>query len=279
MDKSYEVPTPIALNEQRGQTFPALVRLMQILLSPEGCPWDREQTPESLRRYVLEEACEVIDAIDSGSGPHLQEELGDLALQIAFLSELAREQHGFGPDDAIRSICEKLVRRHPHVFAQEQVSNSGDVVKNWEAIKAQEKPRTLLTGIPKSLSALLRAQQQSARAAKVGFDWPNAQGSREKVSEELNELDAAVAQGDSAQIKAELGDLLFALVNLARHHGIDAEAALRGTCDKFEHRFNYVEAGVVAKHGGWPQGETGKPTAGLPLEELDGYWNEAKAKE
>jgi tetrapyrrole methylase family protein/MazG family protein/ATP diphosphatase len=275
----FDLPTAIALREQRGETFTALVALMQRLLAPDGCPWDREQTPETLRQYVLEEACEVIDAIDSGSGEELKDELGDLALQIAFLSELARERHGFGPDDALRAICEKLVRRHPHVFAETQVSGSEQVTANWEAIKAQEKPRHLLSGIPRSLSALLRATRQSQRAAQVGFDWPERAGSREKVGEELAELDQAIEAGDRAQIQAELGDVLFALVNLARHVGVDAELALRGTCDKFERRFRHVESSVMAQHGDWPRDARGKPTTGIGLAELDAHWEQAKAEE
>ncbi len=279
MAEPFETPRPIPLAEQRGETFTALVALMQRLLAPNGCPWDREQTPETLRPYVLEEACEVIDAIDSGSAEELKDELGDLALQIAFLSELARERHGFGPDDALRAICEKLVRRHPHVFGDVQVSESEQVTANWDAIKAQEKPRHLLSGIPRSLSGLLRATRLSQRAAQVGFDWPERAGSRDKVSEELAELDQAIESGESGQIQAELGDVLFALVNLARHCGVDAELALRETCDKFGRRFQHVESSVKAKHGDWPRNAKGKPTAGISLDELDGYWEQAKAQE
>jgi tetrapyrrole methylase family protein/MazG family protein/ATP diphosphatase len=275
----FDVPKSIPLSEQRGETFTALIALMQRLLAPDGCPWDREQTPESLRQYVLEEACEVIDAIDANSGEELKEELGDLALQIAFLSELGRTRYGFGPDDALRAICEKLVRRHPHVFAETEVSDSEQVTANWEAIKAQEKPRHLLSGIPRSLSGLLRATRQSQRAAQVGFDWPERAGSRAKVSEELAELDQAITSGETAQIQAELGDVLFALVNLARHCNVDAELALRETCDKFERRFRHVESSVKARHGDWPRSAKGKPTTGIGLEELDGYWEQAKARE
>jgi tetrapyrrole methylase family protein/MazG family protein/ATP diphosphatase len=279
VSEPFDLPKPIPLANQRGETFTALVALMQRLLAADGCPWDREQTPQTLRQYVLEEACEVIDAIDSGSGDELRDELGDLALQIAFLSELSRERHGFGPDDALRAICEKLVRRHPHVFADAQVSDSEQVTHNWEAIKAQEKPRHLLSGIPRSLSGLLRATRQSQRAAQVGFDWPERAGSRDKVSEELAELDEALQAGDREQIQAELGDLLFALVNLARHCGVDAELALRDTCDKFERRFRQVESSVKAQHGDWPRDSKGKATTGIGLEELDGYWEQAKARE
>jgi MazG family protein len=277
MARSFEVPEPLPLSEQRGQTYPALVSLMQRLLGEGGCPWDREQDMKSLRRYVLEEACEVIDAIDEGDASHLQEELGDLALQVVFLGELARREQAFGPDDVVRGIVEKLVRRHPHVFADTVVSGSDEVLQNWELIKAQEKQdRGVLDGVPRSLPALYRAQRVSEKVSRVGFDWPDGRGSRAKVSEELAELDEAVAEGKPDRVEAELGDLLFALVNFARHHGVDAELALRKTADRFAGRFAHVETRVKERHGGWPRDAQGKPTTGLKLEELDGYWDEAK---
>ena len=279
MSRSFQVPDKLPLAEQRGQTFPKLVELMQCLLAPDGCPWDREQDFGTLRRYVLEEACEVIDAIDAGDRAHLEEELGDLALQVVFLAELGRSEGSFGPDDAIRNICDKLVRRHPHVFGDLEVSSSEEVLANWERIKAVEKSdRGLLDGVARSLPALYRAQRMSDKAARVGFDWPDGRGSREKVGEELGELDEAVASGEKAHIEHELGDMLFALVNLARHHGIDAEIALRKTGDRFAERFGHVEARVKERHGGWPRGQDGKPGPGLPLDELDGYWEEAKRR-
>jgi tetrapyrrole methylase family protein/MazG family protein/ATP diphosphatase len=268
------------LSEQRGQSYPSLVAIMQRLLGEGGCPWDREQSMESLRRYVLEEACEVIDAVDEGDRGHLREELGDLALQVVFLGELARREGAFGPDDVVRGIVEKLVRRHPHVFADTAVSGSEEVLHNWELIKAQEKSeRALLDGVPRSLSALYRAQSMSEKVSRVGFDWPDGRGSRGKVSEELSELDEAISQGSPERVEAELGDLLFALVNLARHSGIDAETALRKTADRFAARFGHVERRVKERHGGWPRSADGKPTSGLALEELDGYWEEAKRSE
>ena len=277
MTRSFRVPDALPLAEQRGQTFPSLVELMRRLLAPDGCPWDREQDYASLRKYVLEEACEVIDAIDRGKPADLMDELGDLSLQVVFLSELARRDRAFGPDDVVRAICDKLVRRHPHVFGDATVASPDEVVKNWDAIKRQEKQgRPLLDGIPRALPALLRATRLGEKVARVGFDWPDARGSREKVAEELGELDEAVAGGDRARIEAELGDLLFALVNFARHHGVDAEEALRGTTDRFRARFDHVEQRVKEMHGDWPRDEHDKPTSGLALEELDGYWNEAK---
>jgi tetrapyrrole methylase family protein/MazG family protein/ATP diphosphatase len=279
VSRSFQVPDRAPLDEQQGQTFPKLVQLMQRLLAPDGCPWDREQTITSLRRYVLEEACEVIDAIDTGEGPLLEEELGDLLLQVVFLAEMGRKAHGFGPDDVVRGICEKLVRRHPHVFAEAVVANSDDVARQWESIKAEEKPgrRGLLDKVPRSLPALERAHRLSDRVSRVGFDWPDATGSRAKVQEELAELDAAIADADPTEIEAELGDLLFAVVNLARQHGIDASAALQQTNERFTRRFAHVERRVHEQLGGWPLDAEGKPGAGIPLERLDAFWNEAKA--
>ncbi len=277
--RSFPVPEPLPLSEQHGQTYPSLVALMQRLLGEGGCPWDREQDMKSLRRYVLEEACEVIDAIDEGDPVHIQEELGDLALQVVFLGELGRRDAGFGPDDVVRGIVEKLVRRHPHVFGETQVSGSSEVLQNWEAIKAQEKAgRGVLDGVPRSLPALYRAQSMSDKVSRVGFDWPDGRGSRDKVSEELAEVDEAILGGDKQRVEDELGDLLFSIVNLARHHGVDAELALRNTSDRFARRFGHVEARVKEQHGGWPRGADGKPTTGLSLEELDLYWDEAKKK-
>lgn len=280
MGVPFDVPTPPPLPEQRGQTFSALVALMQRLLAPDGCPWDREQDEKSLRKYVLEEACEVIDAIDDGDPEHLKEELGDLALQVVFLGELARAKGQFGPDDVLAGIVEKLVRRHPHVFGDVAVSGSDEVLRNWEQIKAEEnRERGVLDGVPRSLPALYRAQRMGDKVSRVGFDWPDARGSRDKVAEELRELDEAAASGDKARVEAELGDLLFALVNFARHHGVDAETALRGTADRFAARFAHVERRVKQDHGGWPRAADGKPGKGLPLEVMDGYWDEAKRSE
>lgn len=277
--RSFELPARAPLHEQHGQTFPKLVLLMQRLLAPNGCPWDREQTFESLRRYVLEEACEVIDAIDAKDHNHLSEELGDLLLQVVFLAELGRASQDFGPDDVIFGICEKLVRRHPHVFGDASVSDADDVARQWETIKAQEKParRELLSQVPRSLPPLERARRISDRVSAVGFDWPDASGSRAKVQEELAELDAAIVSGDTAHIEAELGDLLFSVVNLARRHRIDPGVALQRTNDRFCRRFAHVERRVRENGGDWPRDKEGKATSGIPLEELDAYWDEAKA--
>jgi tetrapyrrole methylase family protein/MazG family protein/ATP diphosphatase len=279
---SRRLDSPVAalpLDEQQGQSYPQLIAIMQRLLSPGGCPWDQEQSYESLRKYVLEEACEVIDAIDSGRPEALQDELGDLLLQVVFLGELARRDGKFGPDDVVRAIVEKLVRRHPHVFGEVAVSGSDEVLSNWDKIKLEEYgDRGVLAGLPRSFPALARAQRISDKVSQVGFDWPDAIGSRAKVNEELGELDEAVAGGDAERIESELGDVLFALVNFARHQGVNAEVALRKTADRFSARFAHVEARVKHEQGGFPRDERGKPTRGVPLETLDGYWNEAKER-
>jgi tetrapyrrole methylase family protein/MazG family protein/ATP diphosphatase len=284
MPRPFDPVTPPPLAQQEGGTFPRLVELMQRLLAPDGCPWDREQTFATLRRYTMEEACEVVDAIDGGDRDELRTELGDLLLQVVFQAELARAEGSFGPDDVVAAICDKLVRRHPHVFADvEVVGGSAEVLVNWERIKAKERAGKkkkdrggVLGGVPRSLPGLTRAQRVGEKVARVGFDWPDARGSRAKVGEELGELDEAIAGGDKDRIEAELGDVLFALVNLARHVDVDAEGALRRTIDKFTRRFDHVEARVHEAHGGWPASAADDK---LTLEELDGYWDEAKRAE
>ncbi len=261
---------------------------MQRLLAPDGCPWDREQTFESLRKYTLEEACEVIDAIDRGDLGELREELGDLLLQVVFLGELARARGAFGPDDVVEAICSKLVSRHPHVFGDgslpaSAVDTAERVLDQWEQLKAAEKKakgekKGVLDTIPKSLPALTRAQRMGEKVRRVGFDWPDASGPRHKVDEELGELDRAVSEGDAARIEAEIGDAFYALVNVARHHGVDAEAALRATMRKFERRFAHVEGRVNEVHGGFATVFSQKGGK-LPLDALDRYWDEAKAAE
>ncbi len=279
MGQPFEVPEKLPISEQEGQTFPALVRLMRRLLAPDGCPWDRDQDYSSLRKYVIEEACEVVDAIEAGDMALLREELGDLALQVVFLSELARSDGDFGPDDVVRHVVEKLVRRHPHVFSDVEANSPDDVNVVWAAVKAEEKrERPLLDDIPRSLPALQGAQRVSERAARVGFDWHDPRGSRAKVAEEIQELDEATAEGVPDRVEHELGDLLFALVNFARHHGLDAERALRKTTDRFRDRFSHVERRVREQHGDWPR-ERGKPVTGVSLEEMECYWREAKELE
>jgi MazG family protein len=272
-----DVPRPVpGLRQQDGTTLTRLVAVMRRLLGPGGCPWDREQTFESMRKYVLEEACEVIDAIEGGDRAALKEELGDLLLQVVFLAELGRREGTFGIDDAVAGIVEKLVTRHPHVFGDMDAKDADEVLRNWERIKAKEKAdRGLLDGLPKSLPALVRATRIGEKVQRVGFDWEDARGSRAKVKEEIEELDEAIASGDASAIEDELGDVLFALVNLSRHVKVDAEGALRRTMDKFTRRFAHVEARVKEEHGGWGAAGSG---ASLPLAVLDRYWDEAKAQ-
>ena len=271
-------PRPVpGIPHQDGTTLTRLVGVMRRLLAPDGCPWDREQSFESLRRYVLEEACEVIDAIESGDKKALREELGDLLLQVVFQAELARAEGSFAIDDVVAGIVEKLVTRHPHVFGDLEAKDADEVLRNWEKIKAKEKKdRGILAGVPRSLPALVRAQRIGEKVERVGFDRADARGSRAKVEEEVRELDQAIAGGDANKIEEEMGDVLFALVNLSRHVKVDAEGSLRRTIDKFTRRFAHVEARVKAEHGGW--GEPGEAQK-LPLEVLDRYWEEAKAAE
>jgi tetrapyrrole methylase family protein/MazG family protein/ATP diphosphatase len=251
---------------QRGERLPELVEIMRRLLSPEGCPWDREQTLASLRPYVVEEAHEVVDAIDRNDMKDLREELGDLMLQIVFQSELASAH--FGIDDVIGAICDKLIRRHPHVFGDEQAKSSDAVRERWEALKAKEKEgRGVLDGVPVAMPALLRALRVGEKAAHLGLDWPDDQGPREKLREELAELDAAFLGGSSDEIEHELGDVLFAVANLARKRALDPEAALRRTIERFAARVRHVEGAARAR---------GVDPAKLPFEELDAMWNQAK---
>mgnify|MGYP001325954667 CR=1 FL=1 len=273
-DEEAARPVP-SMARQDGATLTRLVGVMRRLLAPDGCPWDREQSFETLRKYALEEACEVIDAIDSGDRKALREELGDLLLQVVFQAELARREGSFAIDDVVAGIVDKLVSRHPHVFGHLDARTADEVLRNWEKLKAKEKgQRGILAGVPRSMPALTRAQRIGEKVARVGFDWPDARGSREKLAEEIEELDQARARGDRRGIEEEMGDVLFALVNLARHLDVDAEGALRRTIDKFSARFAHVEKRVREEHGGW--GEAGGGETHLPLEVLDRYWEEAK---
>ncbi|HXN31862.1 MAG TPA: nucleoside triphosphate pyrophosphohydrolase [Polyangiaceae bacterium] len=273
-----DAPRPVpSIAHQDGTTLARLVGVMRRLLAPDGCPWDREQSFETLRKYVLEEACEVIDAIDSGERGALREELGDLLLQVVFQAELARREGSFGIDDVVAGIVDKLVHRHPHVFGDLEARDADEVLRNWEKLKAREKgERGVLAGVPRSMPALTRAQRIGEKVSRVGFDWENKAGSRDKVTEELGELDEAIGLGKADAVEEEMGDVLFALVNLSRHLGVDAEGALRRTIDKFTARFAHVERRVREEHGGW--GDAGGGDRHLPLEVLDRYWQEAKRR-
>ena len=258
---------------------PAIRRLLEImdkLRDPGGCPWDREQTLRSLTPYLLEEAHEVIEAIEAGDVAHHKEELGDLLFQVVFQARIAREEGKFDFADVCDAIAEKLTRRHPHVFGDVEVSGSREVVKNWERIKADERkqkgqePRSAIGGVPVSLPALVRAERLTEKAGAVGFDWPDARSVLAKVQEELEELEQAMEAGAPAQMEHELGDLLFAAANLGRWVKVHPEEALRGTLRRFESRFHHVERELAA-HGKSPRDST--------LAEMDALWNEAKERE
>lgn len=250
-----------------GERFAELVEVMRRLLGPGGCPWDRAQTPETMRRFVIEEAFELVEAIDAGDPAALREELGDLLMQVVFLGELARARGWFTTADAIEGIRDKLVRRHPHVFAGGTARDAAEVLARWEAIKREEKGgRGLLDGVPASMPALSRAVAIGEKAARVGYDWADAGGVRDKIDEELRELDAAASPEDEAR---ELGDLLFAIASFARKRGHDPEASLRGALARFGERMRAVEAGAAAD---------GVALEGLDAEELDRRWRLAKGE-
>jgi MazG family protein len=254
-----------------------LLAIMQRLRGPGGCPWDREQTLESLRPYVLEETYEVLEAIDGGDVSAHREELGDLLLQIVFQAELRREAGAFEFADVADAISDKLIYRHPHVFGEQgsPVKDAEGVLKQWAALKREEKRKkgggeSVLEGVPREMPALARADRLTEKASRVGFDWPDAAGARAKVAEELAELDAAIAAGDLREVEHELGDLLFAAANLGRKLGLAPEEALRATIGRFVTRFTHVERRLAAR--GVPHGEA-------TLAEMDALWEEAKALE
>ncbi len=248
-----------------------LVGLMQRLLAPDGCPWDREQTLQTLVPYLVEETYEVVDALAEGDADDHREELGDLLLQIVFQSELRFAEGKFGIDDVARGIVGKLVRRHPHVFGDVVAKDADAVLANWAKLKAVEKAEKgkhgALHGVPRSAPALLRATRTGEKASSVGFDWPDADGPRAKVDEELRELDDARRGGDRAEMERELGDLLFATVNLARKLNLDAEQALRDATDRFARRFEHVEQTLAA---------AGRSVSDASPQEQDRLWREAK---
>jgi MazG family protein len=258
-----------------GQRFERLVEIMARLRAPGGCPWDREQTFDTIKPYLLEESYEVMDAIDRRDWPGLREELGDLLLQSVFFAQMASEQGSFRIDDSIDSIVEKLIRRHPHVFGSGKADTPDAVKKRWDEIKAEEKrqrgekERTLLEGVPRALPALVEAQQIAQKAAKVGFDWPDIEDVFAKLEEELAELHDARASAAQQEIESEIGDLLFVVVNLARFLSVDAEQALRRTNSKFRHRFGHVEKSLA---------ESGTPLEHASLEQMESLWQEAKTK-
>lgn len=247
------------------EAFGRLVEIMRRLRGPDGCPWDREQDYRSLRRYTLEEAYEVVQAIDVGDPGALADELGDLLLQVVFLAQIGAERGEFTVADVATAISDKLVRRHPHVFGDGRAADADEVVRNWEAIKRRERGGgSVLDGVPRGLPGLERAQKLGKRAAQLRFDWPDAEPVLGKVREELDELEAAIRKGDEREREEELGDVLFALASLARHLGLSAEVAVAGASAKFERRFRLLERELTEREEA--------PDAGR-LEEL---WRRAK---
>ncbi|MCS5420808.1 MULTISPECIES: nucleoside triphosphate pyrophosphohydrolase [Psychrilyobacter] len=247
--------------------FYKLVDIMKKLRAPDGCPWDREQTIESLKPYLLEETYETLEAMDIG-GEELKGELGDLLLNIIFQSLIKEEEGEFTIDDVAKKVSEKLIRRHPHIFADVEVEGTKDVMRNWEEIKKKEKEhrgrKSVLDGIPKIYPPLAKAYKLQVKAAKVGFDWEDEVGALNKLEEELGEMKAAYEKNDRENLKEEIGDVVFTLVNIARKLDIDIVDAVMKTNNKFEDRFRYVEDNC----------DLGEST----LEEMDRLWDEAKNK-
>ena len=258
-----------ALNS-KGKSF--RVRPSTLLRGEGGCPWDREQTHESIKADFIEETCEAIEAIDLKDTELLREELGDVLLQVVFHCRLEEEVGSFRFEDICDGICKKLIVRHPHVFGSVQADNTDQVLKNWDAIKMQTKGQEsytdTLTSVAKSLPALMRAQKVGKRAMRAGMDFRTAQDAIDCIANEKAELDAAVANGDKKNIEEELGDLLFSCVNAARHLGVDAELALKASTEKFINRFSVTEELTKAE---------GLNMKELPIEELDLYWDKAKS--
>ncbi|MBI4886944.1 MAG: nucleoside triphosphate pyrophosphohydrolase [Acidobacteria bacterium] len=268
--------------ETAGARFDRLVDIMRALRAPGGCPWDREQTLASLRPFVLEETYEVLEAIERGSPAELCEELGDYLYEAVFLAQIGEESGRFSIADAIEAICDKLVRRHPHVFARQagdEGITTGQVIERWETMKARERvsegrdparPKTTLSGVPKTLPSLLRAYEVSARAAAVGFDWVRAGDVLDKIEEEVAEVRHEVesgAAGAPARAEEEMGDLLFAIANLSRKLGIEPEAALRRANEKFTRRFDALERAFAAR---------GRSMPDATLEEMEDEWQRVK---
>jgi MazG family protein len=268
-----------------GQKLQQLIEIMARLRAPDGCPWDREQSFDTIKKFTVEETYEVLDAIDRRDWEGLREELGDFILQAVFYAQMASEENRFSIGDCLDAINEKLIRRHPHIFGEETARTGDDVLKLWEAVKTEEQrdkearrdkeakrgkaevPRGLLDGIPRAQPALIEAQQISSRAARSGFDWNNADDVIAKLHEEIAEFRAARERGSADEMEDELGDLMFTIVNLARFAKVDPEQALRRTNAKFRKRFTYVEQRLA---------EQGEEVAGTPIDRLEALWQEAK---
>jgi tetrapyrrole methylase family protein / MazG family protein len=266
-----------------GPVFEKLVAVMSRLRAPKGCPWDREQTHATLRTYLIEEAYEVLDALDSSDDAKFAEELGDLLLQVLFHAQIAHEENRFDVTDVIRAIHDKMVRRHPHVFGTTSARTAADVLRNWEIIKKEERaksgtpekeksPESILDGVPKHIPALLEANQLTRKAARIGFDWHNVDGIFAKLTEETNELQAVLGtkSPDPSRVEGELGDILFVAVNLARFLNVDPEIALKKTSVKFSSRFRTMER--LAREKGTTLPQTPRP-------QMESLWDQAKSLE
>jgi tetrapyrrole methylase family protein / MazG family protein len=261
---------PLERRKGAAEAFAELVEIVRRLRAPGGCPWDREQTHATLKPFLIEEAYEAIDAVDRGHAADLREELGDVLLQIMLHAQIGDEEDGFDIADVVSGLCAKLVARHPHVFGDTSVSGAGEVLVNWEKIKKKEKAsRGLFDGLPASLPALQMAARMGEKAGRVGFDWHDAAGVRDKIAEELGELDEAVASGEPAAIEHEVGDLLFSVAQWARHLDQQPEEALRACCRRFSSRFSAMEAAIRG---------SGREIASLDSAELESAWQEAKRR-
>lgn len=261
--------------ESPGTLFDRLVQIMARLRGIGGCPWDREQTRTTLKAYLIEEAYEVLQALEMGDPTDLQEELGDLLFQVLFHAQIAYELGEFDITDILRHLVDKMIRRHPHVFGDVTLATADEALAQWEALKRREsagagRSRSAIAGVPRALPALLRAQRMQAKAARVGFDWPDARAAWRKVEEEVHEAAGAIAGGDRARIADELGDLLFSVVNVARLSGLDAEEVLGGAIEKFRRRFTDMELELESR---------GRSVEGASPNEMDRSWEAAKAQE
>ena len=256
-----------------GQRFLELLRIMARLRGDGGCPWDREQTRESLRPFLVEETYEVLDALDAGDAAGIREELGDLLFQVVFHCEIARERGEFTMAALLEALITKMTRRHPHVFGDRPVSSAAEALAQWETIKESENHgprRSALAGVPRAMPALLRAQRVQHKAARVGFDWPDAEAALDKVREELGEVTEALRQSSGSALREEVGDLLFSVVNVARLANVDPEDALHTAVDRFGRRFGSMEEAARSE---------GRDLAGLSLDELERLWIRAKSLE
>jgi MazG family protein len=263
------------MTQSPGVLFDRLVEIMHRLRGATGCPWDREQTPTSLKPFLIEEAYEVLEAIESGQPAPLREELGDLLFQVVFHAEIAAEQGAFTIADVLRHLADKMVSRHPHVFGDASVETPREALAQWETIKQREadaegRRRSVIDGVPRALPSLIRAQRTQSKAARVNFDWPDAPAAWTRVEEEIREASAALVAGDRGRLQEELGDVLFSLVNVARLSALDAEEALHGAIEKFRRRFTTMEGDLIAR---------GKSVASVTSEELERSWEAVKARE